>query len=321
MTREEHIDIEKLDITAWRRVKRTVRLRLFELEDGSSWEMPAAIIAGKKRGPIVTVVAGQHGDEYNGIFVAHRLFEEIELFDLVGTLVILPIANPFAFLQKSRISMIDEIDMNRSYNSGGERCPTANAGALMVEWIFRKSNYVVDMHTGRSGTYLPNVGIVEQGRFGLGAHFNTGVVVVAHKDRGTLVAACERNSVPAFSIQIGHDLEINYEACESVVLGIINFLRGVDLIPEPPQTSKNQKLYTDKKLVLAPKAGFITLDVALDQIIEEGQRVGEIEPLFGEPIEILTPAPGGHVIFTRHEPIISRGDGIIHLAGSEGTER
>ncbi len=319
--REEHIDISELDIPSWRRVKRTVRLRLFELKDGSSWEMPAAIIAGKKPGPIVTVVAGQHGDEYNGIFVAHRLFEEIELYDLDGTLVILPIANPFAFLQKSRTSTIDQIDINRSYSSGGERCPTTNAGALMVEYIFRKSNYVVDIHTGRAGTYLPNVGVVEQGRFGLGAHFNTGVVIVAHKDRGTLVAACERNSVPAFSIQLGHALEIDYEACESVTSGIINFFRGVDLIPEPPQTLENQKLYTDKRLVLAPLAGFITLDVALDQKVKEGQRVGEIEPLFGDPVEIIAPGPGGHVIFARHEPIISRGDGIIHVAGRGGTGR
>ncbi|HEB13015.1 MAG TPA: hypothetical protein ENI11_05015 [Actinobacteria bacterium] len=124
-----------------------------------------------------------------------------------------------------------------------------------------------------------------------------------------------------FSIQLGHALEIDYEACERVTFGIINFLKGVDLIPEPPQTLENQKLYTDKRLVLAPQAGFITLDVALDQKVKEGQRVGEIEPLFSEPLEIVAPAPGGHVIYARHEPIISRGDSILHIAGPEGTER
>lgn len=318
--REQNIDIKKLNILSWRRAKEVARLHLFDLQDGSSWTTRAAIIASKKQGPVVTVVAGQHGDELNGIFVAHRLFEEVELQDLTGTLVILPIANPFSFLQKSRVSVLDQIDMNRSYDVPSERHPTSLAGAMLFEEIFSKSNFVIDIHSGGPGSYLPNVGVVEQGRFELASYFNTGSVVLVHRDHGTLIGASERHSVPAFSLQVGQSLDIDYETCERMVDGLMNFFRGVDLIPEDTKTLDNQKLFTEKKLVVAPEGGFVTLDVSLGDPVETGQRIGEVEPLFGEPIEIVAPGDG-HVIYIRKEPIISRGDSIVHLVRRGSSER
>ena len=315
----KEINVAQLNISAWRRAKDIIRLRLFDLRDGSDWSVKTAIVAGRKRGPIVTVVAGQHGDEWNGIYIAHRLFEEVEHQDLEGTLVILPIANPFAFLQKSRVSIIDQIDMNRSYGIGGERRPTMLAAATLFQEIFLKSNYIIDLHSGGPGTYIANAGVTEQGRFSSAAHFNTGNVIVAYKDHGTLVAAAERNSIPAFSLQLGHALDIDYEACDVMVDGIINFFRAVRLIPESPRTDENQQLFTDKKLLLAPDSGFVTLNVALGDDVQAGRQVGEIEPLFGTPIDVIAPE-SGRVIYIRHEPIVSRGDSVIHL-GSLGEER
>ena len=312
----KQIDIKQLNLPSWRRVKDVIRLRLFELKDGSSWSLPAAIIAGRRPGSTVTIVAGQHGDEWNGIFIAHRLFEEIEPQDLEGTLVILPIANPFAFLQKSRVGIIDQIDMNRSYGRDGERQPTILAASLLFEEICRQSGYVVDLHSGGPGSYLPNAGIAEQGRFSLALHFNTGNVIVAFKDHGTLMAACERHSVAAFAIQVGRALDVDYRASEKVVGGIVNFLRGVGLISEPPETDQNQQLFTDKQLLLAPESGFITIDVSLGDEVAAGQKAGSIEPLFKEPIDIIAPE-GGRVLYARHEAIISRGDSVIHVAKRE----
>lgn len=308
----KEIQIAQLKIFTWRRVKDLVRLRLFDLRDGSDWSVEAAIIAGRKPGPVITVVAGQHGDEWNGIFIAHRLFEELEHQDIDGTLVILPIANPYAFLQKSRMSMMDQVDMNRSYGAGGERRPTSMAANILFDEIFMKSNYVIDLHSGGPGDYIGNTGVMEQGRFGLALHFNTGNIIVAHKDRGTLVAAAERNSVPAFSLQLGHAAGIDYDGCEKMLNGIINFFRAVDLIAELPETVEGQQLFTDKKLLAAPDSGFVTLDVGLGDDVEAGQRIGEIEPLFGAPIEVIT-AESGRVIYARSEPIISRGDSVVHL--------
>ncbi|MDP1808616.1 MAG: succinylglutamate desuccinylase/aspartoacylase family protein [Actinomycetota bacterium] len=308
----KEIKIAQLRISTWRRAKDLVRLRLFDLRDGSDWSVETAIIAGRKSGPMITVVAGQHGDEWNGIFIAHRLFEEIEHQDIEGTLVILPIANPYAFLQKSRISIMDQVDMNRSYGTDGERRPTSMAANTLFDEIFLKSSYVIDLHSGGPGDYIANTGVMEQGRFGLALHFNTGNVIVAHKDHGTLVAAAERNSIPAFSLQLGHAASIDYDACEKMLKGIMNFFRAVRLIPEPPQTDEGQQLFTDKKLLPAPDSGFVILNVGLGDDVEAGQNIGEIEPLFGTPIDVIAPE-SGRVLYARYEPIVSRGDSVIHL--------
>lgn len=269
---------------------------------------------------MVSVVAGQHGDEWNGIFIAHRLFEEMFYQDMEGILVILPVANPYAFMQRSRMSMIDQVDMNRSYGVGGGRRPTVVAANILFDEVFKKSNYIIDIHSGGPGDYVANVGIVEQGRFDMASHFNTGNVIVAHKNHGTLVAAAERHSIPSFSLQLGHAGDINYAACEDMFEGIRNFLKAVGMIREEPQTKTDQQLFTDKTLVPAPDSGFITLNVSPGEDIEAGRQVGEIKSLFGDSTGIVTPE-SGRVIYARCEQVISRGDSVIHLGRLEEFNR
>jgi uncharacterized protein len=313
LTREpKEIDIRRLRAATWRRAKQVVRLRLFDLKDGSTWSLTAAIIAGKKSGPIVSVVAGQHGNEWNGSYIAHRLFQDIEPEDLTGTLILLPVANPFAFLHQSRLSLIDQVDMNRVHGFR-EQQPTMQAASLLFEHIFRPSGYVLDLHSGGQGTYLPNVGIIEQGRLAQGLFFNTGTVVVVSRSHGTLAAYCERQGIPAFALQLGTSSSIDYGGCETMSAGIINFLRGVGLIDEPPVAGGDQQLFLEKKIVPAPESGFIKLAVEPGRMIGAGQTLGFLEPLFGAATELASP-DSGKIIYLRREQLVGRGETVAHLA-------
>jgi uncharacterized protein len=308
----EEIDIRRLVPATRRRTKQVVRLRLFDLKDGSAWTLPAGIITGKRGGPIVSVVAGQHGDEWNGGYIAHRLFEDIEPEDLRGTLILLPVANPFAFLHQSRLGLIDQIDMNRVHGVADGQ-PTMKAASLLFEHVFRPSSYVLDIHSGRQGTYLPNVGIIEQGRLARGLFFNTGTVVMVSGAYGTLAAYCERQGIPSFALQLGTSSSVDYAGCETMSAGIINFLRGVGLIDEPPVVGRDQQLFMEKKMMAAPESGFIKLAVEPGRTVGAGQSLGVVEPLFGAAAELTSP-DSGKIIYLRREQLVGRGETVAHLA-------
>ena len=52
---------------------------------------------GASPGPLAAVIAGVHGDEYEGITAAGRLCAELRADCISGTVLVVPVANPPAF--------------------------------------------------------------------------------------------------------------------------------------------------------------------------------------------------------------------------------
>lgn len=319
---ERIIDIDRFMPARWRHTKEALRLGLTELGDGSRLTLACGVIAGRKDGPIVTVVAGQHGNEWNGNYLAHRLFKEIEPQDIVGKIVIIPVANPWAFWEKNRLGSIDKVDMNRSYSFTKGRRPTERIARAMFENVYSQSDFLLDIHSGGSGEFLPNIGITEQGRTELALSFNTGYVIITEKDRGSLVPACERSSVPAFSIEIGRGLSVDYGTCDLFLAeGVFNFLRATGVLTGNPETKGDQQLFTAKSVAEAPAAGFFRASVALGQLVEEGQNIGTIEPLFSaKPLTVKTSRAGTVINLCRQE-VVGPGESLVHIAYSASPDQ
>ena len=67
------------------------------------YPIPVACVVGKP-GPTALLVAGVHGDEFEGPVALHRLFEETEPDQITGRLIILPAFNCPAILNSQRVS-------------------------------------------------------------------------------------------------------------------------------------------------------------------------------------------------------------------------
>ena len=82
-----------------------------------------------KPGPTILFSAGMHGDEINGVEIVrnidHLLTNEYQLTK--GKIILLPIINPFGFINFSRY-LPDGKDLNRSF-------PGSKNGALGPKWV------------------------------------------------------------------------------------------------------------------------------------------------------------------------------------------
>ncbi|RDJ20004.1 hypothetical protein DWF00_20555 [Bosea caraganae] len=72
-------------------------------------------VAKRGDGPTLLLTGGVHGDEYEGPLVLYRLMRALAELDPSGRGIILPSVNHPAFLAASRVSPIDQIDLNRCF--------------------------------------------------------------------------------------------------------------------------------------------------------------------------------------------------------------
>src|SRR5215207_1957763 len=82
-------------------------LPVMRLPDGNDLWLPVLAAAGQADGPTLAVLAGVHGDEYEGIRAIPQIFRAFELADLRGRLIAVPICNVPAYRTATRSSPID----------------------------------------------------------------------------------------------------------------------------------------------------------------------------------------------------------------------
>ena len=111
--------------------------------------IPVASIR-RGEGPTVLVMAGNHGDEYEGQIIVSRLIREIESDMITGQLILLPMANFPAAEAGLRTSPLDEGNLNRSFPGNPAGTPTEVIAHFIENTLIARCQYVVDLHSGGS---------------------------------------------------------------------------------------------------------------------------------------------------------------------------
>src|SRR3954451_19722762 len=120
--------------------------------DGSAACYPIVVIAGAAPGPTAALVAGIHGDEYEGPRALFQLMAEIRPAELRGRLVIVPIAHLAAFGAGTRTSLLDGANLARIFPGDAHGTVTQRLAYDLFETVIRQSDFLVDLHSG--GTKL-----------------------------------------------------------------------------------------------------------------------------------------------------------------------
>jgi len=98
-------------------------------------------------GPTLVMMAGNHGDEYEG---------QIALSNLARTLVILlPMVNAPAAEAGSRTSPIDNGNLNRLFPGNASGGPTEMIAHYIEEVLMPLADYSVDLHSGGTSLFYP----------------------------------------------------------------------------------------------------------------------------------------------------------------------
>lgn len=133
------------------------------LFDGLTWRfipLPGESVSGQVQlgigsagsgKPTALITAGVHGDEGPwGAWAIRKLLTSTPLDDLVGTIRVVPCANPLAVQADARNAPLDTLDLNRTFPGSRLGSHTEVLAAALAEEAVQGCDLAIDLHGGGS---------------------------------------------------------------------------------------------------------------------------------------------------------------------------
>ena len=98
---ERFQDLRVGDVTLTPGTKSVHRIPVLTDLDGAAIELVVHAVVGTRPGPVLAMHTALHGSEWLAVEISRRVVEGLNLEDLSGALLALPVANPIAFATKA----------------------------------------------------------------------------------------------------------------------------------------------------------------------------------------------------------------------------
>lgn len=221
---------------------------------GFGWiPVPIAVVKNGT-GPSVLLMAGNHGDEYEGQVLLMKLLRSIRPDQIQGRLIILPGVNGPAVAAGKRVSPIDDGNLNRLFPGDANGTPTEMIAHYIDSVLLPQVRYCFDFHSGGySCEYIPTAHLVtpEEPRmreeaigFLKAFAMPNSILIEGLKGGGLrLLGSCQRLGVGHMSTELGGAGAFSVDTFRAAERGLPRLLRHVGVLraqgePEPaPKTT------------------------------------------------------------------------------------
>jgi predicted deacylase len=293
-------------------------LYVAHMADGADICLPVNVLVGASPGPRLLMVAGVHGNEYEGITAQLELWRELDPATLHGTLVMLPVANPPAFRAGQRRNPADEVDMNRVFPGDLQKSITHRLAYRIYHEILPGSDLLLSMHGWSSTGYItpyveyPKDSPVTAQSCQAARIFGLGYLEAFDWIPGLLVEAASRAGVPAIEPEVGGANITMPERRSLYRRGVLNLMIHMGLlegslpgISEPKEVTRTE--------IFAPTGGVFLRNVEVGEQAQAGHRLASILDFHGHILEQIQAPKDGVVATIRLQAAVEPGDPLVVL--------
>lgn len=290
--------------------------------------VPIAVLSGGA-GPTTLLLAGTHGDEYEGQVVLQRLVRTLTPETLHGRLIVLPALNLPAVRAAARVSPLDGGNLNRSYPGAGDGGPTDQIAHAVTTQLLPIVDHALDLHSGGStSVYLPSAFVYDgpdgeafasKKRAAEAMGLPWSFVVPGRFEPRSFSTACDDAAICMIATELGGGGAVTPAVVEAADRGLRRLLAHWGHLDEPgpdePQASRWLRVDHDSA-VRTPCRGLFEPTVSLGDVVGAGARIGWVHPieeLFSESVPVIAPR-SGVVAVVRRPPLVDLGDHLFHLA-------
>ena len=300
-----------------------LELELRGYRGGMQLKIPFHVLLGKTRRPRVLLIAGVHGDEYEGVAALHEAAVAIEPEALNGAIIIVPVANPQAFYAGTRRNPVDLGDLNRSFPGS----PTGSMSERLADLLFRSfvmgSDAVLSMHGwSREAAAIPYVEYStkrsEAGERSLAIAGALGLEFLHPYEwpAGLLVESAIQHGIPSVEVEVGGMATVTptgLETYRSVIHRFLAHMKVLDLSNHDAQTPPPAHKVVDHSDCLSNHAGLFRSQAKVGDVVDQGMLLGTIHDLAGECLEqVRSPRPGT-VAILRTSSSVQPGDRLVQI--------
>jgi hypothetical protein len=290
--------------------------------------IPVTVFHGQRPGPVLALVAGNHGYEYAPILALQRLRTRLDPKALSGTVIMVLMANMPSFLRRTiYYSPVDGKNLNRVYPGKKDGTVSERIAYAITKEVIERCDYLVDLHCGdgneslRPYTYWTNSGqpkvdeIAKQMELAFGLDH-----IVIDTDRPTdpnRSVYCSNTATtrgkPAITIESGGLGRIEEEAITRIERGVLSLLRLFKMIEGDPELVEHP-LWIDRSEVLRSEVtGIFYPLVKKGDVVQKETLLGYITDFFGQRIAEVRAPLGGIVLYILGTPPVSAGEPLAFV--------
>lgn len=286
-------------------------------------------------GPTLLLVAGVHGDEYEGQIALAKVIRTLEPDRIAGRVLVLSAMNAPAVMAGNRLSPLDQGNLNRMFPGDPNGSPTQMIAHYVEEVLLAQCDYVVDLHSGGSSLeYLPCVRARLSSNSEMAARttalagaFGAPWGVLFRPLRGesrTMSAACERKGVAYINPETGGGGGIHRQALAVAHDGIWRSLNHTGIAAQPfatessPVSTRFVTVESTRNLVYSDCNGLFEPLVELGDHVGAGTIVAAIhdpERPWQEPNLLRSECAG--IVLCRRIPAATRIGDCLFEIGAE----
>ncbi|WP_199089491.1 succinylglutamate desuccinylase/aspartoacylase family protein [Bosea sp. ASV33] len=217
-------------------------------------------------GPTVLFTGGVHGDEYEGQIAVSRLARSLDPAKVQGRVIMIPALNMPAVLNDTRLSPVDNRDMNRCF-PGNPRGTFSEMLAHFVDTVVLPLvDISVDLHTaGHSGDsalstnmhYVADAALRERtmaAAAAFGAPYN--VVFWGVDEGATLTSSVEKRGILSLGTELGGWGRVNVEGVRIADRALANILKHFGLMDGKPDTTQRDGSPGTRHMMVRDAAGY-----------------------------------------------------------------
>lgn len=335
--------------------RKSVFRKQFTTAGGRDFQVSYFTVTGTRPGPVLTIIAGQHGMEHSGPNLLPELIDELAETDFAGTVHICPCANPLAleidyefYPENDDLSKINDYyysifrhyycpwgygrgdgetlyNMNRLWNHDD----IPGVAGRIANWLWREicsdANVIIDMHSLQAEK--PVIFNNREKCVPLARLFGAEAIMMrdpaANKYRGgnlTWQGGIKHNQY-AFCVEFSCQHGLKESEYEWGKQGVRKVMTGINMLEGEVVHSHPiwKVLYKNSGQVMrAGKPGHIRYKIRLYDYVRKGDVIYEIRDL--ETVELLEQgfAPNdGLVCNISHLPVMKVNDTVCWIAEAE----
>ena len=283
---------------------------------GVPMHLPIIIARGNTEGEVVGLTAAVHGNELNGIPVIQRLFKEIEVDKLKGTIVGVPIINVPSYLRKKR-RFIDGTDLNHIMPGKANGTVSQVYAWRVVNKIIKHFDYLLDLHTasnGRVNSYYIRADMSDEIVRKMALLQNAQIIVHNPPSDGTLRGTADELEIPAITLEVGNPNLFQKGMIRDGLTGIHNLLGYLKVTDSEVEEHSAETVICKKSYwIYTDTGGLLTVHPEVTQMVKRGEVIATMRDVFGDVLREYTAPENGIVIGKSVSPVNQAGGRILHL--------
>ncbi len=283
---------------------------------GEPVRLPILVARGVEDGPVLGLTAAIHGNELNGIPVIQKLFRDIDVRRLRGTVVGVLVLNvPGLLLEQRKFN--DGTDLNRIAPGRPDGDVSQVYINRIINRILHRFDYLVDLHTasfGRVNSWYIRADMTREITSVMARLQNPEIILNNPGNDGTFRGTAAHLGINAITLELKDPHVFQFDVINDALVGVWNIIFYLDMMDgqlncplEYTTLCENSYwLYTDE-------GGILQVLPQVRDFVRKGDPIAEIRTIFGKRVKRYYAPDDGIVIGRSVDPINQTGSRILHL--------